>query len=44
MDRIIDTIAVVIFKVDTVLYRTLGFVSPLRKQSWARKVEGSKEN
>ena len=37
MDRIIDTIAVVIFKVDTVLYRTLGFASPLRKQSWARQ-------
>lgn len=37
MDRIIDTIAQVIFKIDTILYRTLGLVSPLRRQSWARQ-------
>lgn len=37
MDKIIDTISLVIFKIDTFLYRTLGLVSPLRKQSWARQ-------
>lgn len=37
MDKIINTIAQVIFKMDTTLYKTLGFVSPLRRQSWARQ-------
>ena len=37
MEKVINTIALVIFKIDTVLYKTLGFVSPLRKRSWTRK-------
>lgn len=37
MDKIIGTIAQVIFKIDTILYRTLGVVSPLRRQSWSRQ-------
>lgn len=37
MNKIINTIAQVIFKIDTVLYKTLGFVSSFRKQSWARR-------
>lgn len=37
MDKIINTLAQVIFKIDTILYRTLGVVSPLRRQSWSRQ-------
>ena len=33
-------IAQVIFKIDAVLYRTLGFVSYFRKQSWVRQSKG----
>lgn len=37
MKKIYELIAVAIFKVDTVLYKTFGFVSPFRRQSWARQ-------
>lgn len=35
MDKIIELTAVVVYKVDNVLYKTFGLVSPFRKQSWA---------
>lgn len=35
MDKIIDFTAVVASKVDNVLYKTFGLVSPFRKESWA---------
>ena len=35
MEKIFKLIAVVIFKVDNALYKTFGFVSPFRKESWA---------
>lgn len=34
MDKIIELTAVVVSKVDNVLYKTFGFVSPFRKESW----------
>ena len=37
MDKIINTLSLVIFRIDTTLYKTLGFVSPLRRQSWVRQ-------
>ena len=37
MEKIFKLIAVAIFKVDTVLYKTFGFVSPFRRHSWARQ-------
>lgn len=37
MKKICNLIAVVIFKVDTALYKTLGFVSSFRRQSWTRR-------
>lgn len=37
MKKIFELIAVVIFKIDNVLYKTFGFVSPFRRQSWARQ-------
>lgn len=37
MKKIFELIAVVIFKVDTVLYKSFGFVSSFRRQSWARR-------
>lgn len=37
MKKICNLIAVVIFKVDTALYKTLGFVSSFRRQSWTRQ-------
>lgn len=37
MKKICDLIAVAIFKVDTVLYKTFGFVSPFRRDAWARQ-------
>ena len=37
MKKIFELIAVAIFKVDTVLYKTFGFVSSFRSQSWARQ-------
>lgn len=36
MKKICNLIAVVIFKVDTALYKTFGIVSSFRRQSWAR--------
>lgn len=35
MERVINLIAIVIFKIDNALYKTFGFVSPFREQSWA---------
>lgn len=35
--KAINFISLVIFKVDTVLYKTFRFVSPFRSQSWARQ-------
>lgn len=35
MDKIIELTAVVVSKVDNVLYKTFGLVSPFRKESWA---------
>lgn len=37
MKKIYNLIAVAIFKVDTVLYKTFGFVSSFRSQSWTRQ-------
>ena len=37
MKKIYELIAVAIFKVDTVLYKTFGFVSSFRSQSWTRQ-------
>jgi len=37
MKKICELIAIAIFKVDTVLYKTFGFVSSFRSQSWARQ-------
>ena len=37
MEKIFKLIAIAIFKVDTVLYKTFGFVSPFRRHSWARQ-------
>lgn len=34
MDKVIDFTAIVASKVDNVLYKTFGFVSPFRKESW----------
>lgn len=35
MEKIFNLIAVVVLKVDNVLYKTFGFVSPFRRHSWA---------
>lgn len=32
--KAINFISLVIFKIDNVLYKTLGFVSPYRKHAW----------
>lgn len=37
MKKIFELIAVAIFKVDTVLYKTFGLVSPFRRDAWARQ-------
>ena len=37
MKKICNLIAVAIFKVDTVLYKTFGIVSSFRSQSWVRQ-------
>ena len=37
MNKIFELIAVAIFKVDTVLYKTFGIVSHFRSKSWARR-------
>lgn len=35
MERILNIMAVAIFRIDNVLYKTFGFVSPFREKSWA---------
>lgn len=35
MEKILELIAVAIFRIDNALYKTFGFVSPFREQSWA---------
>lgn len=35
MERILEHLALAIFRIDNALYKTFGFVSPLREQSWA---------
>lgn len=35
--KAINFIFLVVFKVDTVLYKTFGFVSSFRRQSWTRQ-------
>lgn len=35
MEKILNIMAVAIFRIDNVLYKTFGFVSPFRRQSWA---------
>lgn len=37
MKKICDLIAVAIFKVDTVLYKTFGIVSFFRRAAWTRQ-------
>lgn len=37
MKKICDLIAVAIFKIDTVLYKTFGIVSPFRRNAWDRR-------
>lgn len=37
MEKIFKLIAVVVLKVDNVLYKTFGFVSPFRRHSWVRQ-------
>lgn len=39
MDKIIELTAVAVYKVDNVLYKTFGLVSPFRKQSWALRAK-----
>ena len=34
MEKIFEHLAVVIFRIDNMLYKTFGFVSPFRRQSW----------
>ena len=35
MEKILELIAVAIYRIDNALYKTFGFVSPFREQSWA---------
>ena len=39
MKKVINLIAIAILKIDNVLYKTFGLVSPFRKQSWALKAK-----
>ncbi len=44
MKKICELIAVAIFKVDTVLYKTFGFVSSFRRDTWklqGRRLQGA---
>ena len=34
MEKILNIMAVAIFRIDNALYKTFGFVSPFRRQSW----------
>ncbi len=40
MKKICNLIAVAIFKVDTILYKTFGIVSSFRRNAWARQSKG----
>ena len=40
MKKICNLIAVAIFKVDAVLYKTFGIVSSFRRNAWARQGKG----
>ena len=40
MKKICNLIAVAIFKVDTVLYKTFGIVSSFRRNAWTRQGKG----
>lgn len=44
MEKIFKLIAVVIFKVDDVLYKTFGLVSPFRRHSWALSAKRLQED
>lgn len=44
MEKIFKLIAVVIFKVDDVLYKTFGLVSPFRRHSWALRAKKLQED
>lgn len=37
MNKILSITALLVFKIDTVLYKTFGIVSTLRRQSWRRQ-------
>jgi len=37
MKKICELISLVIFKIDTVLYKTLGIVSSFRRDAWTRQ-------
>ena len=39
MEKIFKLIAVVIFRIDNMLYKTFGLVSPFRRNSWARRAK-----
>lgn len=40
MENICNLISLVIFKVDTVLYKTFGIVSSFRRNAWTRQGKG----
>lgn len=42
--KAINFISLVIFKADTVLYKTFGFVSSFRRQSWVRQSKRLQED
>lgn len=44
MKKIIKFMAVVIVRVDTVLYKTFGLVSPFRRQFWTRQSKRLQQN
>ena len=35
MEKILEHLAVAIFRIDNMLYKTFGFVSPFRRHRWA---------
>lgn len=44
MEKIFKLIAVVVLKVDNVLYKTFGLVSPFRRHSWALRAKKLQED
>ena len=44
MEKIFGLIAVVVFKIDNVLYKTFGLVSPFRRNAWARRAKKLQED